>query len=62
MFSGIDPPFNTKNPDELLKKLKDIKIFGGGDCPELALSGLKIGLKFALPNSFIYVFTDATTR
>lgn len=35
---------------------------GGGDCPEMALSGLKIGLKLALPNSFAYVFSDASSK
>lgn len=58
----MEPPFDTKNPDELLSKLKHIQTVGGGDCPEYALSGLKIALEFALPNSLAYVFSDATAK
>lgn len=46
----------------MLSKLKHIQIVGGGDCPEYALSGLKIALEFALPNSLAYVFSDATAK
>jgi len=60
--AGVEPPFVTKNPDELLEKLKNIQVAGGGDCPEYALSGLKIALQFALPNSLAYVFSDATAK
>lgn len=42
--------------------LEQIKIFGGGDCPEYALNGLKLAMKFALPNSLAYVFSDATAK
>jgi hypothetical protein len=42
--------------------LQTIKIHGGGDCPEMAISGLKIALELALPNSLAYVFSDATAK
>lgn len=32
------------------------------DCPELAMGGLKAGLKIALPNSIVYLFTDAAAK
>lgn len=59
---AVEPPFDTRNPDDLLAKLKLIQTVGGGDCPEYALSGLKLALKFALPNSLAYVFSDATAK
>lgn len=46
----------------MLSKLKYIQTVGGGDCPEYALSGLKVALEFALPNSLAYVFSDATAK
>lgn len=58
----VDPPFDTQNPSELLEKLELISVTGGGDCPELALNGLRIALQYALPNSLAYVFSDATAK
>lgn len=45
-----------------MEKLKKIEVSGGGDCPELALNGLRIALQYALPNSLAYVFSDATAK
>ena len=62
IYSGLDTPLVTRNSSELLEKLSNVKIDGGGDCPELALVGLKAGLKSALSNSVVYLFTDATAK
>lgn len=45
-----------------MAKLQSIKIHGGGDCPEMSLTGLRIALDLALPNSLAYVFSDATAK
>lgn len=45
-----------------LRKLDDIEIYGGGDCPEMSLSGLQVGVKYALSNSIAYVISDATAK
>lgn len=37
-------------------------MYGGNDCPELSLSGIKLALKYALPNSIAFVFSDASAR
>jgi von Willebrand factor A domain-containing protein 7 len=58
----VEAPFDTRNPDELFEKLKIINVNGGGDCSEMSISGLKIALEFALPNSLAYVFSDATAK
>lgn len=46
----------------MFAKLKYIQTIGGGDCPEYALSGLKIALELGLTNSLAYVFSDATAK
>lgn len=52
----------TTNPDLLLERLNNVFINGGGDCPELAISGLREGLKHAITNSIAFVFTDASAK
>lgn len=57
-----EPIFITNDSAKLLTKLEATEIFGGGDCPEMALTGLNNALKHALPNSLAYVFTDASAK
>ncbi|CAO1391663.1 unnamed protein product [Diamesa hyperborea] len=58
----VDDVFITEDPEKFKEKLMDIKIRGYGDCPEMSLSGLKAGIEKALPNSLIFVITDATAK
>nr|XP_049697507.1 hemicentin-2-like [Helicoverpa armigera] len=50
----------TKDRNEFKRALASINVHGGGDCPEYAMKGIEIGLKQSLPQSYIYVFTDAS--
>lgn len=52
----------TTNPDLLMERLSNVNITGGGDCPELSISGLREGLKHAITNSIAFVFTDASAK
>lgn len=45
-----------------MKKLSQSLITGGGDCPEMAITAVIEALKAAKPNSYIYVFTDASPK
>lgn len=52
----------TLNFTEMLNALNDLEIGGGGDCAETPLSGIKLALKYALPKSNVYIFSDATAK
>lgn len=52
----------TKNSQELLSLLNGIKIDGGRDCPEMALTGIKRALELADFKSYAFVFTDADAK
>lgn len=47
---------------ELHKTLDELRVLGGNSCPHNTLSGIRLALKYALPKSFVYVFTDATAH
>ena len=52
----------TKDPEVMLQKLREIKLTGNKDCPEMAIGGLKEGIKHALKNSIAFVISDATAK
>ncbi|XP_035900028.1 hemicentin-1-like [Anopheles stephensi] len=58
----VGPRLVTRNKDELLDALDKLQIIGGGDCPEAALEAISSAIEAAMPNSFVYVFTDATAK
>ncbi|CAH1403032.1 unnamed protein product [Nezara viridula] len=58
----VAAPFCTSNYDEFIDKLNRIRVYGGQDCPELALTGLKSTLEVTRPKSFIFVITDADAK
>lgn len=61
-FSAVSTPLVTRDPNALLNQLNNILITGGDDCPEMALGGLKNGLEVALPNSIVFLFSDASAK
>uniref|UniRef100_A0A182Q292 Cell adhesion molecule n=1 Tax=Anopheles farauti TaxID=69004 RepID=A0A182Q292_9DIPT len=58
----VGPRLVTRNKDDLLNALDQLQIIGGGDCPEAALEAIASAIEAAMPNSFVYVFTDATAK
>ncbi|XP_044729254.1 hemicentin-1-like [Chrysoperla carnea] len=63
-FNDPDPPviYKTTDREEFQKKLDSIRVYGGDDCPELAMSGIKAAIEESLNNSIVYVFTDASAK
>lgn len=52
----------TTDSDALISELNKIDVNGGGDCPELALLGLKRALEVAAPESVAFLFSDASAK
>uniref|UniRef100_A0A665WKR4 VWFA domain-containing protein n=1 Tax=Echeneis naucrates TaxID=173247 RepID=A0A665WKR4_ECHNA len=61
-----DPSFGpltkTTDPKYFKRAINSLKASGGGDFPELSLTGLQLALTSAPPNSEIFVFTDAPAK
>ncbi|XP_056228230.1 von Willebrand factor A domain-containing protein 7-like [Seriola aureovittata] len=59
---SFGPMIRTTDPDKMKKEISKLKAQGGGDTPELCLSGLQLALTGAPASSHIFVFTDATAK
>ncbi|KAL6479862.1 hypothetical protein MHYP_G00108950 [Metynnis hypsauchen] len=59
---GVGPVTSTTDPEEMKRTVNNIRVSGGGDIPELSLSGIRLALTTAPPSSNIYVFTDAPPK
>uniref|UniRef100_A0A8C7H3I7 von Willebrand factor A domain-containing protein 7 n=1 Tax=Oncorhynchus kisutch TaxID=8019 RepID=A0A8C7H3I7_ONCKI len=56
------PLIRTTNPDVMKTEIAKLKADGGGDLPEMCLSGLQLALTGAPASSHIYVFTDDVAK
>ncbi|XP_054461153.1 von Willebrand factor A domain-containing protein 7-like [Anoplopoma fimbria] len=56
------PLIRKTDPDEMKIELNKLTASGGGDTPEMCLSGLQLALAGAPDSSQIYVFTDAIAK
>lgn len=58
----VGPPFETEDASAALGRVQALSAGGGGDCPELSQAGLLQAVDASLPNSTLFLFTDATAK
>lgn len=58
----MGPATVTTNADIFKAQLDAVEVRGGADCPEPALTALLQALKLVRPNSYVYIFTDASAK
>ncbi|XP_068081824.1 hemicentin-1-like [Anabrus simplex] len=58
----VGPVLETTDPQKFINQLEAISVFGGGDCGEKSLQGLKLAITNSLKNSYIFLFTDAGAK
>ena len=59
---GVPGPFVTKDASALLSAVNAIFPSGGGDCPELAQTGLLSAIGAASGSSKLYFYSDASSK
>eukprot|EP00058_Branchiostoma_floridae_P002960 XP_002588448.1 hypothetical protein BRAFLDRAFT_63397 [Branchiostoma floridae] len=58
----IGPVRTTRDPNEMITWLEALTVHGGGDCPEYCFSGIELALRNCLPESQVFIFTDADPK
>ena len=58
----VGPVTVTNDPHQVINAVKNLTADGGGDCPELGMTGLYQALLHCLPESVIYYFSDADAK
>ncbi|XP_041081722.1 von Willebrand factor A domain-containing protein 7-like [Polyodon spathula] len=56
------PVYKTQNVAQFQNNIASLTVGGGGDCPEMAMSGLELALTNSEPRSKIFLFTDAGAK
>ncbi|KAK2852313.1 hypothetical protein Q7C36_007514 [Tachysurus vachellii] len=56
------PLTRTSDPNVFKERLNALRAHGGGDSPEMCLSGLQLALTGSPPQTQIFVFTDADAK
>lgn len=60
--TDVGPVSVTYDPKVIMYRLNQLTISGGGDCPEMSITAVVQALKAVKPNSYVYVFTDASPK
>ncbi|VDN96274.1 unnamed protein product [Rodentolepis nana] len=58
----VGPARVTTSTKTFYQYLESVYTQGGGDCPEMTITGIEMALEAAQPNSLIYVFTDSSAK
>ncbi|CAL8103250.1 unnamed protein product [Calicophoron daubneyi] len=58
----VGPAKVTTSTKTFYQYLDSVYTQGGGDCPEMTITGIELALEASRPNSLIYVFTDSSAK
>ena len=58
----VGPVTVTSDAEVVIEAVNNLNANGGGDCPELGMTGLYQSLLHCLPESIIYYFSDADVK
>ncbi|GAA55160.1 hemicentin-1 [Clonorchis sinensis] len=58
----VGPARVTTSTKTFYQYLDSVYTQGGGDCPEMTITGIELALEASRPNSLIYVFTDSSAK
>ncbi|XP_056138823.1 von Willebrand factor A domain-containing protein 7 [Lampris incognitus] len=58
----VGPVYETDDPNQFMGYMENVMALGGGDEPEMCLSGIQLALTHSPPLSEIFVFTDASPK
>ncbi|CAH8631898.1 unnamed protein product, partial [Dicrocoelium dendriticum] len=58
----VGPARVTTSTKTFYQYLDSVYTQGGGDCPEMTVTGIELALEASRPNSLIYVFTDSSAK
>ncbi|XP_077993878.1 von Willebrand factor A domain-containing protein 7-like [Glandiceps talaboti] len=56
------PVYITTNSTLYREWIDSLTATGGGDCPEMSMSGTELAVNHSIPGSDVYVFTDADAK